>query len=182
MRTDEELLQDVILYLNNLAEIRSSNEERGIIIGNRQVEEWNDIYDSAYKHHVSTQLSRLARQLETAYKQGEYEDNVINSTKVFMYVFDKCFDLAYITITGEGGKVCFDIEEISDYYESIIPVDLQVIVSKVVPKIVLIGNNLYEFMKYEGHMKLPFHKWMFFYMCAAENLALSFLLEQDLNN
>ena len=97
MRTDEELLQDVILYLNNLAEIRSSNEERGIIIGNRQVEEWNDIYDSAYKHHVSTQLSRLARQLETAYKQGEYEDNVINSTKVFMYVFDKCFDLAYIT-------------------------------------------------------------------------------------
>jgi hypothetical protein len=35
-------------------------------------------------------------------------------------------------------------------------------------------------MKYEGHMKLPFHKWMFFYMCAASILALSFLLEQDL--
>ena len=180
MRTNEEWMEDVLLYLHNLAELRPSNVERGILTGHRQVKDW-DIYDLVYKHLVQGQLSELARDLETAYKQGEYEDNVINSTKVFMYVFDKCFDLAYITITGEGGKVCFDIEEISDYYESIIPVDLQVIVSKVVPKIVLIGNNLYEFMKYEGHMKLPFHKWMFFYMCAANTLALNFLLEQDLN-
>lgn len=178
MRTDEELLQDVILYLNNLAEIRSSNEERGIIIGNRQVEEWNDIYDSAYKHHVSTQLSRLARQLETAYKQGEYEDNVINSTKVFMYVFDKCFDLAYITISPTGDRVFFKIEEIGNEYEHIAPSYWQ----KITKRIELIGNDLYQFMKGEGYMKLPFHKWMYFYMCAAETLALSFLLEQDLNN
>ena len=179
MRTDEELLQDVILYLDNLAELRSSNEERGILTGNRLVKEWN-IYDRVYKHHVSACLSNLAHKLETAHEQGSYEDSTISATKVFMYVFEKSFDLAYVTISPSDGKVSFDIEEIGNDYESITPTYLQEIVNHVVPKIVLIGNNLYEFMKYEGYMKLPFHKWMFFYMCAASSLAQQFLLEQDL--
>ena len=180
MRTNEEWLEDVLLYLGNLAELRPSNSERGILTGNQQVEEW-DIYDRVYKHHVSTQLSRLARQLETAHEQGVYENSLINATKVFMYVFDKSFDLAYVTIEPSCEKVHFDIEEVGNDYKFIVPEKLKDIVNKVVPKIVLIGNNLYEFMKFEGHMKLPFHKWMFFYMCAANTLALNFLLEQDLN-
>ena len=179
MKTDEQLLQDVILYLDNLAELRSSNEERGILTGNRLVKEW-DIYDRVYKHHVSACLSNLAHKLETAHEQGSYEDNTTNAIKVFKYVFDKSFDLAYITISPTGEKVSFDIEGIGNDYEHIIPPYLQNIVKKNVLKIELIGKDMYEFMKFEGHMKLPFHKWMFFYMCAANTLALSFLLEQDL--
>lgn len=144
------------------------------------VKDW-EIYDHIYKHYVSSRLSELAKQIETAYAQGAYEDSAINATKVFMYVFDKSFDLAYITISPSGEKVCFDIEEVGKDYEFVVPENLQVIVNKIVPKMVLIGNDLYQFMKYEGYMKLPFHKWMFFYMCAANTLALNFLLEQDLN-
>ena len=97
MRTDEEWLEDVLLYLGNLAELRPSNVERGILTGNQLVKDW-ETYDHIYKHYVSTQLSRLARQLETAHEQGVYENSLINATKVFMYVFDKSFDLAYVTI------------------------------------------------------------------------------------
>ena len=176
MKTDEQLLQDVILYLDNLAELRSSNEERGILTGNQQVEEW-DIYDRVYKHHVSARLSDLAHKLETAHEQGSYEDNTTNAVKVFKYVFDKSFDLAYITISPTGDRVFFKIEEIGNEYEHIAPSYWQ----KITKRIELIGNDLYQFMKGEGYMKLPFHKWMYFYMCAAETLALSFLLEQDLN-
>lgn len=180
MRTNEEWMEDVLLYLHNLAELRPSNVERGILTGNQLVKDW-EIYDHIYKHYVSGRLSELAKQIETAYAQGAYVDSTTNATKVFMYVFDKSFDLAYTTISPSDEKVCFDIEEVGKDYEFVVPENLQVIVNKIVPKIVLIGNDLYQFMKYEGYMKLPFHKWMFFYMCAASILALSFLLEQDLN-
>lgn len=179
MRTNEEWMEDVLLYLHNLAELRPSNVERGILTGNQLVKDW-EIYDHIYKHYVSSRLSELAKQIETAYAQGAYEDSAINATKVFMYVFDKSFDLAYVTIEPSCEKVRFDIEEVGNDYKFIVPEKLQVIVNKVVPKIVLIGNNLYEFMKFEGHMKLPFHKWMFFYMYASSFLAMNFLLEQDL--
>jgi hypothetical protein len=180
MRTNEEWMEDVLLYLHNLAELRPSNVERGILTGHRQVKDW-ETYDHIYKHYVSGCLSKFAKQIETAHEQGVYENSVINATKVFMYVFDKSFDLAYVTIEPSCEKVRFDIEEVGNDYKFIVPEKLQVIVNKVVPKIVRIGNNLYEFMKFEGHMKLPFHKWMFFYMSAANTLALSFFLQQDLD-
>lgn len=179
MRTNEEWMEDVLLYLHNLAELRPSNVERGILTGNQLVKDW-ETYDHIYKHYVSGRLSQLAKQLETAFDEGAYEDNNINATKVFKYVFDKSFDLAYITLFPTGERVHFEKNEIGNSYDHITPTYLQEIVNKIAPKIELIGKDMYQFMKYEGYMKLPFHKWMFFYMCAASTLALSFLLEQDL--
>lgn len=179
MKTEIEMMQDVIMYVNNLARGRSDNHDCAILTGNQLVKEW-DTYDRVYKHYISARLSQLAKQLETAFDEGAYEDNNINATKVFMYIFDKSFDLAYITISPSGEKVCFDIEEVGKDYEFVIPENLQVIVNKIVPKIVLIGKDLYQFMKYEGYMKLPLAKWMYFYMYASSFLAMNFLLEQDL--
>lgn len=181
MRTNEEWMEDVLLYLHNLAELRPSNVERGILTGNQLVKDW-EIYDHIYKHYVSGRLSELAKQIETTYAQGAYEDSTTNATKVFMYIFDKSFDLAYITISPSGEKVCFDIEEVGKDYEFVVPENLQVIVNKIVPKIVLIGKDLYQFMKYEGYMKLPLAKWMYFFMYASSFLAMNFLLEQDLTD
>lgn len=179
MRKDEEWLEDVILYLDNIVRCTPSNAKRGILTGNQLVKEW-DTYDRVYKHYISARLSQLAKQLETAFDEGAYEDNNINATKVFKYVFDKSFDLAYITLFPTGERVHFEKNEIGNSYDHITPTYLQEIVNKIASKIELIGKDMYQFMKYEGHMKLPFHKWMFFYMCAASILALSFLLEQDL--
>ena len=68
------------------------------------------------------------------------------------------------------------------FQELSLPLNLQMTINNVVPRIVGIASNLYQFMKDEGYMKLPLAKWMYFFMYASSFLAMNFLLEQNISD
>jgi hypothetical protein len=183
MKTEIEMMQDVIMYVNNLARGRSDNHDCAILTGNRV----NKIEKSKAQEYLRTmdfRISEMAKQVENAYIHDAYEDTQVHASQLFMYVFDKTIETFYYTLIDEEPEIYLNIEEALDgeYYEISVPELLQSKVTKVVPRIVGIGHEVYEFMQNNGYFELSISKWLYFYLCAASSLAQQFLLEQDLNN
>ena len=112
-------------------------------------------------------------------ERGEIEVKQDYAVKVFSYIFNKSFDLAYYTFDGEK-RVLFNMDEIVNDYELGVPPSLRLKLDEIKPKIVLIAKEMYQFMRDEGYMKLPLEKWLYYYMGAATTIGLDFLLEQEL--
>ena len=178
MRTHEELWDDVSRYVHHLAESRPSNMEIGFLTGNQQVNNWTT-YDKAYWSVMSRTLSKIGREIASMQERGEVEVKQEYAVKVFSYIFNKSFDLAYYTFDGEN-KVSFNMDEIVNDYELGVSPSLRLKLDEIKPKIVLIAKEMYQFMREEGYMKLALEKWLYYYMGAATSIGLSFLLEQEL--
>lgn len=127
-------------------------------------------------------ISEMVRQVQNAYSQDAYEDTIYHARKLFRYIFDKTLETFYSTLIEEEPEVLLNIEEALDdeYYEISITERLQLKVIEVVPNIIGIGGETYQFLKDNGYLELPLSKWLYFYLCAASSLAQQFLLEQDL--
>lgn len=181
MKTEIEMMQDVIMYVNNLARGRSDNHDCAILTGNRV----NKIEKSKAQEYLRTMdflISEMAKQVENAYIHDAYEDTQVHASQLFMYMFDKTLETFYFTLIGEEPEIYFNVEEAIDgkYYEISIPESLQLELNKFVPRIVGIGGDVYQFMQNNGYLELSLSKWLYFYLCAASSLAQQFLLEQDL--
>lgn len=182
MKTDEELLLNVINHMNSLAMFAPTNADQYVLTG-AQIEKLSDSQIAKYEEGVVWLLTQLAHQTENASLQGEFEGNDMVSLKIFQYIFDRSIEALYYVIKGEDpSNIVFDLNEVGDYYELSIPIDLQMTINNVVPRIVGIASNLYQFMEEEEYMKLPLAKWMYFFMYASSFLAMNFLLEKDLTN
>lgn len=182
MKTDEELLLNVINHMNSLAMFAPTNADQYVLTG-AQIEKLSDSQIAKYEEGVAWLLTELAHQTENASLQGEFEGNDMVSLKIFQYIFDRSIEALYYIIKGEDtSNIVFDLNEVGDYYELSLPLNLQVTINNVVPRIVGIASNIYQFMKDEGYMKLPLAKWMYFFMYASSFLAMNFLLEQDLTD
>jgi len=175
-------MEEVIMYVTNLAKGTAENQEFVIITCNRL----NQIEKSKAQEYLRTMdffISEMAKQVENAYIHDAYEDTQVHASQLFMYVFDKTIETFYYTLIDEEPEIYLNIEEAldSEYYEISVPELLQSKVTKVVPRIVGIGREVYEFMQNNGYFELSISKWLYFYLCAASSLAQQFLLEQDLN-
>jgi len=180
MKTDEEILLDVITHMNNLAMFAPANADQYVLTG-EQIEKLSDSQIAKYEEGVVWLLTELAHQTENACLQGDLEDNAMTATTIFQYIFDRSIETLYYIIKGEDtSNIVFDLNEVGDYYELSLPIDLQVTINQVVPRIVGLASKLYQFMEEGEYMKLPLAKWMYFYMYASSFLAMNFLLEQDL--
>lgn len=182
MKTDEELLLNVINHMNSLAMFAPTNADQYVLTG-AQLEKLSKTQIARYEEGVVWILPQLARQIENASLHGEFEDNAMTATAFFQYIFDRSIEALYYIIKGEDtSNIVFDLNEVGDYYELSLPLDLQKTINNVVPRIVGIASNLYQFMKDEGYMKLPLAKWMYFFMYASSFLAKNFLLEQNITD
>jgi hypothetical protein len=180
MKTDEELLLNVINHMNSLAMFAPTNADQYVLTG-AQLEKLSKTQIARYEEGVVWILPQLAHQIENASLHGEFEDNAMTATAFFQYIFDRSIEALYYVIKDEDpSNIVFDLNEVGDYYELSIPIDLQMTINNVVPRIIGLASNLYQFMEDEGYMKLPLVKWMYFYMYASSFLAKNFLLEQDL--
>ena len=180
MKTDQELLIDVINHMNNLALFAPDNADQYVLTG-AQIEKLSDSQIAKYEEGVVWLLTELAHQTENASLQGEFESNDMVAIKIFQYIFDRSIEALYYIIKGEDtSNIVFDLNEVGDYYELSLPSDLQLTINNVVPRIVGLASNLYQFMEDEGYMKLPIAKWMYFFMYASSFLAMNFLLEQNI--
>ena len=180
MKTDQELLIDVINHMNNLALFAPDNADQYVLTG-AQIEKLSDSQIAKYEEGVVWLLTELAHQTENASLQGEFESNDMVAIKIFQYIFDRSIEALYYIIKGEDtSNIVFDLNEVGDYYELSLPSDLQLTINNVVPRIVGLASNLYQFMEDEGYMKLPIAKWMYFFMYASSFLAKNFLLEQNI--
>ena len=180
MRTDEELMQDLMNYMNNLATLSPTNQGRCILTGHQV----NVIGETMAREYVGTLgiiLPQLAQQIENAFKHGVYQENQTEATKGFQYVFDRTLESFYLTYTEQNtDSVSYDLNEVGDYYELSLPTDFQMMVNLIVPKIVGIAGELYTYMKDNQYMELPVSKWMHFYMLASSSLAMKYVMEQEL--
>ena len=180
MKTDEELLLNVINHMNSLAMFAPANADQYILTG-AQLEKLSKTQIARYEESVIWLLPDLAHLVENASQPGDFEEDAKIATTIFQYIFDRSIETLYYVIKGKDtSNIVFDLNEVGDYYELSLPSDLQLTINNVVPRIVGIASNLYQFMEEEGYMKLPLAKWMYFFMYASSFLAMNFLLEQDL--
>ena len=181
MKTKEELMQEVLLYVTNLAKGKTENQDFAILTGNRL----NQIETSKLQEYLRTMdflIGQMAKQVENAYIHDAYEDTKSHAQELFMYSFDKTLETFYYTLLDEKPETYLNVAEALDgeYYEISVPEKLQLKVTEVVPCIVGIGGEIYEFLQNNGYKELPLSKWLYFYLCAASSMAQQFLLEQDL--
>jgi len=178
------MMQEIVNYAYNLA--RGGYEEAQecfFLTGDWQKYQINKSDACLYLRTINAILKNISLQVENAHAYGEYEDNRINATKLFQYVFDRTSEAFYNTIIGKNIEILFNVEEAlnGDYYELSIPDYLQIEINKVVPQIVLTAGNTYLFMQMKGYNNLPISQWLYIYLYSASDLAQQFLLEQDLN-
>ena len=175
-------MKEVLDYVTNLAKGKNEDQEYVFLTGNRI----NQIEKSKVEEYLQTMdfiIREMAKQVENAYTHDAYEDTRYHATELFMYVFDKTLETFYYTLIGKEPKTIFNVEEALDgeYYEISVPEELQLLVNKVVPRIVGIGDKTYRFMQNNGYLELSLSEWLDLYLFSALFLAQQFLLEQDLN-
>ena len=123
MKTDEEILLNVINHMNNLALFATDNADQYVLTG-AQIEKLSDSQIAKYEEGVVWLLTQLAHQTENASLQGEFESNDMVSLKIFQYIFDRSIEALYYVIKGEDpSNIVFDLNEVGDYYELSIPID-----------------------------------------------------------
>ena len=86
MKTDEELLLNVINHMNSLAMFAPTNADQYVLTG-AQIEKLSDSQIAKYEEGVVWLLTELAHQTENASLQGEFEGNDMVSLKIFQYIF-----------------------------------------------------------------------------------------------
>lgn len=182
MKTDEELLLNVINHMNSLAMFAPTNADQYVLTG-AQIKKLSKSQIARYEESVIWLLPNLAHLVENASQPGDLEEDDKIATTIFQYIFDRSIETLYYVIKGEDTSgIVFDLGELGDYYELSLPTNLQETVERVVPRIIGLASKLYQFMKDEGYMKLPLAKWMYFFMYASSFLAMNFLLEQNLSD
>ena len=181
MKTEEEMMQDLISYVENLAYGHSKNKECTILTGvqkntfeGHHINNFQDILDYGWALNIAIEL-----ELERDTKDLSKSDAV----KLFQYVFDKSIEIFYLEeIDARTIDLDLIIEEALDgYYELSIPEDLYIKVNSVVPKVVLLAGIVHDYMDKKGYLNLPTEDLLYPYFCVASYLAQQFLLEQDLN-
>ena len=182
MKTDEELLLNVINHMNSLAMFAPTNADQYVLTG-AQIKKLSKSQIARYEESVIWLLPNLAHLVENASQPGDLEEDDKIAMTIFKYIFDRSIETLYYVIKGEDTSgIVFDLGELGDYYELSLPTNLQETVERVVPRIIGLASKLYQFMKDEGYMKLPLAKWMYFFMYASSFLAMNFLLEQNLSD
>ena len=88
MKTDEELLLNVINHMNSLAMFAPTNADQYVLTG-AQLEKLSKTQIARYEEGVVWILPQLARQIENASLHGEFEGNAMTATAVFRYIFDR---------------------------------------------------------------------------------------------
>lgn len=184
MKTEIEMMQDVIMYACNLAKGNSDYQDCAILTGNRV----NKIEESEARLHMQTTgstLRQIALQIEDIHANGAYDDCRGNAIALFQYVFDWAYEAFYYTIIGNHEKeVYVDIEEalVEKEFDYSIPEYLKTKVDKIVPKITSIAFRVHQYVQEQGYTELPISRWFYLYLGSSASIAEQFLLEQDLNS
>ena len=177
-------LQDIMTYVNNLAYGLTEDKECFLLTGKRVNEvDAGDLKE--FSRTINYIVSKISKQVEEIYNKGTIEISKSDTSPMFQYVFDKTFESFYLTITGgDISKVIFDISDAinNEYYEISVPDNLQLKINKVVPRIVLLARNTYQFMRENGYMEQPISKWLYIYLNFAASLAMHFVIEMDLSD
>lgn len=173
---DKKIIQEIVSFANCLATGQISNKSCSFLSGvpkNSFEGYYWENYDESFVYMWSSNM-----ELEIAI--GSYEDTRINAIKMFQYVFDKSFEIFYNELTNGECDENADVEEaLNMKYSLCIPYDMSAKVNTIVPCIVMIAEEIYQFMKEKGYQNLPTTEWLHYYFCAAASLAKEFILEQD---
>lgn len=177
-------LQGIMTYVSNLAYGLTDDKECHLLTGKRVNEvDAEDLKE--FSRTINYLVLNISKQVEEIYSNGKNAISKSDASPLFQYVFDKTFESFYLTITGgDTSKIVFDISDAinNEYYEISVPDNLQLKINKVVPRIVLLARNTYQFMQDNGHMGQPVSKWLYIYLNFAASLAMHFVIEMDLND
>ena len=182
MKTDKEMMQDVIMYAYNLAKGNSDYSDCTILTGNK-VNKIEEHAARSYLQNIDASLRQIIQQLEDAHANGTYEDNKLNAFSLFQYVFDWTTEAFYYCIIDDHDKdVYVNIEEALEEieYNYSIPGHIKSKVDEIVREITSLSNRIYQYIREDVYTDLPLSKWLYLYLSAASTIAEQFLLEQDL--
>ena len=177
-------LQGIMTYVNNLAYGLTENKECQLLTGKR-INEVDAKELKEFSRIINYLVLNISKRVEEMYVNGKNAISKSDASPMFQYVFDKTIESFYLTITGgDTSKLVFDIGDVinNEYYEISVPDNLQQKINKVVPRIVLLARNTYQFMQDNDYMGQPISKWLYIYLNFAESLAMQFVIEMDLSS
>ena len=184
MKTDKEMMQDVIMYAFDLAKGNSDYPDCAILTGNK-VNKIEESKARLYLRTIDTSLRQMIQQVENAHANGEYMDNQMSAASLFQYVFDWTSEVFYYTLIGDHYKekyvnILETLEEKA--YKLSIPEFLKSKIDTIVRRITPMAFWIYKYLQENGYTALPISEWLYLYLSAASTIAEQFLLEQDLNS
>ncbi len=175
----QEAAQNILNYVVKKSTFSPENLESYVLTG-KCINELSK--DDLLEYTVSMQdiLTNYIVAMEEA--DIDCQNNISLCGRMFQYVFDKSFEIAYKLIINTEVDTLFIPVETFDYYELDIPEYLQLKVNNIIGHLAILHCNTFEYIVDNKYNKNPLKDWLLPLLLGASTIAIQFAMEMDLND
>lgn len=176
--TRQEIALEVAQFVN-LAYISPKNLNTGFLT-NQRCNPLSKEQVQGFSMETEAIIVQMVRHVETIVA-GNILTNHECAT-LFQYVFDKVAEAAIKMIIGEEVNTQFDLNEVFEYHEPDLPVNIRQTITNVVGKIAIINSKILQFLDDNNARSKDLEDWLTAYLLDSAIIAIQFAQEIDLED